>query len=327
MATENTQTAADIMNELNLNGTPAVHKAPVQDQEVVVTKQKTVSKVSEGEPITEEELQSKLMDREMRVSEQIAREVESSITNQSNTDYETTVTLPSKGLIYGGKIPAEISLRGMTTRDEKILYASTGNNVFQKLLKSCITDPKDIDTNKLIASDELFLVLQLRMITYGPEYKVDVTCPTCGATNTYTIMLNELDVNYLDDDFKEPVEVTLPRSGHKLSLKILRNEDSDFIDRYSKKFAKQFNLNVREVEFTARLAKYITAIDGEQVDFTTAKDFVDNLMSRDSAEIRSAMNRILVGVDTRTSVTCKSCSDEFTFSMPLTSEFFRPTFE
>jgi ribosomal protein S17E len=165
------------------------------------------------------------------------------------------------------------------------------------------------------------------MITYGPEYKVDVTCPTCGATNTYTIMLNELDVNYLDDDFKEPIEVTLPRSGHKLSLKILRNEDSDFIDRYSKKFAKQFNLNVREVEFTARLAKYITAIDGEQVDFTTAKDFVDNLMSRDSAEIRSAMNRILVGVDTRTNVICKSCSDEFTFSMPLTSEFFRPTFE
>lgn len=334
---DNNQTAADIMNELNLGvgvaTPPEPPKPPKMVEEVpepVSVAPKAPKKIVEGEPISDEELKSieeKQAEYEAKISRQITQEVESSLTTQSNTDYETTVTLPSKGLIYGGKIPAEISLRGMTTRDEKILYVSQGSNVFQKLLKSCITDPKDLDTNKLIASDELFLVLQLRMITYGPDYKVDATCPICGQTNTYTVMLNELDVNYLDDDFKEPIEITLPRSGHKLSLKILRNEDSDFVERYAKKFAKQFNLNAREVEYTARIAKYITAIDGKNVDFETARDFVDRMVSRDSAEIRSAMNKILVGVDTRVTVDCISCGDEFTFSMPLTSEFFRPTFE
>ena len=271
-------------------------------------------------------VEEKIAERESKVTKQIAKEVNSSITSQSNMDYETTVTLPSRGIIYNGTIPAEISIRGMNTRDEKILYAAQGANVFKKLLKSCITDPKDIDINKLIAPDELFLVLQLRMITYGPEYKVEAACPHCGAVSTYKVMLNDLDVNYLEDDFKEPIEVHLPMSGHDLSLKILRNEDSDFIDRYSKKFAKQFNINAREVEYTARIAKYITAIDGKAVDFESAIDFVNNMRSRDNAEIRSVMGRILVGVDTRVTVDCASCGDEFTFAMPLTSEFFRPTF-
>lgn len=317
----NTQTAADIMNELN--GVPNTAPQPTIPEPPVVP-QFTDNNIAEQE-VTQ--VKTKQEKREVEVSKSISREVESSITSQSNTDYETTVTLPSKGIIYNGAIPAEVSLRGMTTRDEKILYASQGGNVFKKLLKSCITDPKDLDTNKLIASDELFLVLQLRMITYGPEYKVEAQCPHCGKTNTYKLMLNELDINYLDDNFKEPITVKLPRSGHTLELKILRNEDSEFVERYSKKFAKQFNLSVREVEFTARLAKYILSIDGHKVDFETAIDFVNNMMSRDTAEIRSAMSKILVGVDTRVSVDCLSCNEEFTFNMPLTSEFFRPTFE
>lgn len=320
----NNQTAADIINDLNTPfDTPQVQTPP----QAHLTPPK---RVTEGEPMTDKELQSmeeKLAEREAKVSKQIAQEVQNSITTQSNLDYESTVTLPSKGIIYNGEIPAEISLRGMTTRDEKILYASQGGNVFKKLLKSCITDPKGLDTNKLIASDELYLVLVLRMITYGPEYKVDGICPRCGNTHTYKIMLNELTINYLDDDFKEPIMVKLPRSGHTLSLKILRNEDSEFVERYSKKFAKQFGLNAREVEFSARLARYITAVDNNPIDFESAIEFVNNMMSRDTAEIRSAMNKILVGVDTRVTVTCQSCGEDFTFNMPLTSEFFRPTFE
>lgn len=304
MASDN-KSAADIVKELNIEGT---------------------EELDEGKPEIKS-VEEKQVEKEAKATKKIAKEIENSISTQSNTDYETTVTLPSKGLIYNGAIPAEVSLRGMTTRDEKILYASMGSNVFQKILKSCITDPKDMDINKLIASDELFLVLQLRMITYGPEYKVEAQCPRCGETNIYTVMLNELDVNYLDDDFTEPIEAKLPRSGDTLSLKILRNEDSEFVDRYAKKFAKTFNQNVREVEYTAQIAKYITAINGKTVDFETAIDYVNNMVSRDSAEIRSAMNKILVGVDTRVTVNCNSCGEEFTFNMPLTSEFFRPTFE
>lgn len=295
-----------VMNE------PVVNDVP--EEELVEVKPKKPQKITPK--VTKEKIEKRLEE-----------DVKASLDISGKPDYETTVTLPSKGILYNGLIPSEISLRGMTTRDEKILYASQSGNVFQRILKNCIIQPKDLDPNKLIAADELYLVLQLRMLTYGPEYKVDAVCPECGQVNTYTVNLGELDVNYLDDDFTEPIMVTLPRCGDTLGLKILRNEDSEFIDRYAKKFAKQFNQNVREVEYECRIAKYISTINGKAVDFGQAKNYVENMMSRDSAEIRSALNKILVGVDTTITQTCMSCGEEFTFNMPLTSEFFRPTFE
>ena len=243
-------------------------------------------------------------------------------------DYEATVTLPSKGVLYkDAGIPADITLRGMTTKEEKILYASQGGNVFQKILQNCIVEPEDIDVKKLIAADELFLILQLRMITYGPEYKVQATCPYCGRKEIYTINLSEFDTNYLPEDFEEPIKVELPRSKDKLELRVLRNEDSDFIEKFARKFAKNYNGNFREVEYICRMAKYIQTVNGEAIDFNDAREYVDNMMSMDSAKFWSVLNSIQVGVDTTAVVNCVGCGEEFDFSMPITSEFFRPTIE
>ena len=45
-----------------------------------------------------------------------------------NNNYETTVELPSRGLLYDN-IPKDITLRMITTADEKYLFGSN-NNVF-----------------------------------------------------------------------------------------------------------------------------------------------------------------------------------------------------
>ena len=243
-------------------------------------------------------------------------------------DYETTVELPSKGLIYKeDKIPASITLRGMTTREEKILYAGTGSDSFQRVLENCIIQPENIDTSKLISADEMFLIVQLRILTYGPEYKVVATCPNCGRKETYTINLAEFDVNTLPDDFKEPIKIELPKSGDILEARLLRNYDTKEIDRYSRKFAKQFNQNVREVEYVCRMAKYITTINGESVDFVQAREYVEDMYSMDTAKFWSVINKIDVGMDSTCYVTCDGCKEDFDFNMPVTSEFFRPVIE
>lgn len=263
------------------------------------------------------------------LAEQVEDSIRESIAEDTQKpDYEVTVTLPSKGLLYKDSgIPAEISLRGMTTKEEKILFASSGGDVFEKILRNCVTSPKNLDTNELVANDESFLIMQLRMVTYGDDYKVSVECPHCHRRNIYQISLSDFNTNYLDDDFEEPIEVTLPRSKDTLSLKILRNKDVKFIDRYSKKFAKQFNLNHREVEYTCRMAKFITKINGKEVDFVEARDYVENMPSLDSAKFWSALNKVVFGIDTTASVTCIDCGEDFDFVMPITSEFFRPTVE
>ena len=80
-----------------------------------------------------------------KIEKRLEEDVKASLDISGKPDYETTVTLPSKGILYNGLIPSEISLRGMTTRDEKILYASQSGNVFQRILKNCIIQPKDLD--------------------------------------------------------------------------------------------------------------------------------------------------------------------------------------
>lgn len=263
------------------------------------------------------------------LAEQIEESVYNSVSEETQEpSYEVTVTLPSKGLLYKeANIPSEISLRGMTTKEEKILFGSSGGDVFEKILRNCITNPKNLDTNELISNDETFLIMQLRMVTYGDDYKVSVECPHCHRKSIYKISLSEFIVNYLEDDFTEPIEVKLPRSGDTLSLRLLRNKDIKFIDRYAKKFAKQFNLNVREVEYTCRMAKFITKINGKEVDFVEAREYVENMYSLDSAKFWTVLNKIVVGIDTTAMVTCNECGEDFDFAMPITSEFFRPTVE
>lgn len=269
---------------------------------------------------------------EILKEEQTVKEVEDSVKasggkKKKEINYETTVVLPSKGLLYKGEIPAEITMRGMTTKEEKIMYASQGGDVFKKILKSCIIEPRNIDINRLTASDESFLILQLRMITYGDKYKVSVVCPHCGTRDEYEINLSDFDVNYLEDTFEEPIDVELPRSGDIVSIRLLRNEDDEFITKYARKFSRQFNLDYREVEYVCRLARYIVKINDEEVDFIKARDYVEKMPSLDTAKIRTVLRKIDFGLDTMATVTCRTCGDEFDFDMPMTSEFFRPTVE
>ena len=78
----------------------------------------------------------------------------------SASKYETTVNLPSKGLLYED-IPEEITLRAITTNDEKMLYGSTSGNAFSKVIKSCIVSPENVDVGDLLPFDEQFLMLKL----------------------------------------------------------------------------------------------------------------------------------------------------------------------
>lgn len=260
------------------------------------------------------------------IARDLDREDMSAGSKKSKLDYETTVLLPSKGILYREDgIPANITLRGMTTRDEKIMYASQGADVFKKILRNCIVSPENIDINRLISADEMFLILQLRMVTFGDKYKVRSTCPHCGAVEEHEISLSDFETLYLDDDFTEPIKVELPRSGDVISLRLLRNSDTEYIEKYAKRFAKQFNQNYKEVLYICRMAKYIVAINDKPVDFIDARSYVENMLSMDSAKMQSVIGSIIVGVDTTVDHECTTCGEYYDFQMPITSEFFRPT--
>lgn len=244
----------------------------------------------------------------------------------SATKYETTVELPSKGLLYDG-IPGKVTIRAITTNDEKLLFGSTSSNAFDKVLKNCIVTPADLDIKDLLPFDEHFLMLKLRTHTYGSEYKIQGKCPHCGHKHDFVVNLDEFPVYQLEDSFQEPIEFTLPVCEKTVSVRLLRNRDTDSVQSQAKKIAKHTGCNAKELEYMLRMAKYIKAIDGEAVDEGRAQAFVEKLQGRDSAFFWYKIDdAVKCGVDTTSEVTCPECGEEFDLPFQINSEFFRPKF-
>lgn len=247
-------------------------------------------------------------------------------TEKNATDnYELKTELPSRGLLYDG-IPGEFTLKMITTAEEKFLYGSSGD-VFSKVLENCIVSPKGINLDELLPFDELFLLFQLRIHSYGPKYRVSGKCPYCGNIETFDVDLDELPIYYLDETFQEPIEFTLPKCGKKVSIKLLRKKDYESVRRRAKKISKSTGTNFKELEYVMRMAKYIKQIDGEDVDEGQAQAFVEKLVGYDTAYFWDKLDEMIkCGIDNVTEVTCGNCGEDYDLVCRISSEFFRPKF-
>ena len=182
----------------------------------------------------------------------------------------TTVTLPSKGLLYEGISP-EFTLRSMGVAEEKMIFGSSNANAVQRALRSCIVEPKNIDFDEMLSADEHFLLMKWRIHTFGPEYHISGKCPECGKKAEYDINLDDLFINELKDDFKEPIEITLIDSKDKLEVRLLRNSDIDAVERQAKRMSKSLGVPQGELEYVMRMARMITSINKEEQDTVFAQ--------------------------------------------------------
>lgn len=244
------------------------------------------------------------------------------------SNYETVVTLPTNSVIYEGKVPKEITLRAMTTQEEKMLLGSSkSENVFEKILKACIVEPSDMDVKELVASDMMYLILKLRTHTYGSNYGVEVTCNSCGEKSDIQVNLDEFPVYELDEDFSEPIKVDLPMSGDSLEVKLLRGRDNTSVVNQAKKIAKKTKGNARQLEYEMRMAKHILTVNGEDYTEGKAQGYVNEMHARDSAFFWYVIDEVKIGMDTLVEEECSSCGNELEFDLPINREFFRPSFK
>lgn len=241
--------------------------------------------------------------------------------------YETKVSLPTRGILYDG-IPPEVTIRAITTNEEKMIFGSSTPSVLSKVIAKCIVEPKDLNIEELVPSDEQAILIKLRSHTYGSNYVIQGECPHCGQIHEYQVDLDDYETIYLSEDFTEPMEMTLPDSGVTLSTKILRNKDLDSINKLAKKQAKKSIESEADILYIYRIAKCITAIDGEEVDLFKAAKFVKELTGKDSAYFFWYTDKHYdCGLDTVSFENCLSCGEEFDLDFSINREFFRPRFE
>jgi hypothetical protein len=114
-----------------------------------------------------------------------------------NTIPTEVISLPSAGKIYPKSHPlrsGQLEMRYMTAYDEDILtnlsYIREGI-VLDKLIESLIITP-GIDADTIAQADKDALIIQARILSYGPEYPVQVTDPETGKTYERTADLTKL---------------------------------------------------------------------------------------------------------------------------------------
>lgn len=238
-------------------------------------------------------------------------------------DYQ--VKLPSNGIPYKDLddelANGEITIRPMSLADEEILgnktYSKNGT-IFSKLLDSCIVN--DVNVKKLIPYDVFYLLYYLRKITYGEDYKFEITCPECGKKYEKTIDISEVEWEEIEDKAVRGVKtVKLPVSKFTLTIEAPTLGNEEEVVKISKKFEDSSDTILNYVVRTRELLDD----NGEPVNPDDYADFFEALPGKDRAEITKAFEKIEDLTVPVVKMSCPKCSAEDEASIPFTKDFFR----
>lgn len=207
------------------------------------------------------------------------------------------IKLPSKGLVYPETSPLSsgtVEMKYMTAKEEDILtnanYIADGT-VLDRLMKSLIVS--NINYDELIVGDKNAIMIAARILGYGKDYSFNY------AGTEQTVDLTTLENKEIDESIynrgNNEFEFELPKSGNKVTFKLLTHKDEQDIKKELDALVK---LNKEgSAELTTRLRFMITSVNGDNQK-STVNDFVSNyLLAQDSRALREHISSIQPDVD------------------------------
>ena len=238
------------------------------------------------------------------------------------------VLLPSRGILYGDKLPdGVVHVRRMGTAEESMLFSqgSQGVDRVASVLKLCTRLPAGLEHPELLLQDRMALMFALRVHTFGPLYKMSFRCAYCKEVVKHSAnLIEDLNDKVSKSDVVEPIAVHLPESNKDLTLRFLRGSDEDRIAKFSKRMRMASN-DAGDPSHVYRLALQIVTVNGAELNQQDREAFVRSLSAGDSARMRIAVDDQEPGIDTTLYPTCTACGATNEMELPFTAEFFRPT--
>jgi len=241
------------------------------------------------------------------------------------------VMLPSKGRIYPPESPLhnleELEVRHLTAADEDILTSRSllrSGTALDTLLDNVIVN-KSIKSEELISGDKNAIMTFLRITGYGPEYKVEITCPDCDADVTTEFDLTKLNMKMLDT---EPVvegvnrfNFTMP-SGTVIEFKFLTSKEEKLISDEQDKLKKMTNSPL-DHNITTRLRYQIISVNGNE-DKGYINKFIGVMNVRDSRAFRKYFDDVEPDMIMKQEFSCVQCGHRGEVDIPVTVSFFWP---
>lgn len=258
------------------------------------------------------------------------------------------VRLPSKGKFYpqaalDRSANEEYAVYAMTAKDELMFKTPdallTGQSTVE-IIKSCV--PAILDPWVMPSIDLDFLLVAIRIATYGDTMEIGCSCPHCKAENSYEFPLTQWIENvssfvYEDVIVIDPLQITIRpytyREMTKLSIKGLEQQkifsiinDEDMSDETKlEKFGESFvKITELTIDVIAECIIEIVTPNGTSTDKDQIKEFINNSSKDIFDKISKHVTAIKDKLDIKaTNVQCGECTKSF--ELPITmdqSNFF-----
>ena len=229
-----------------------------------------------------------------------------SILENMPVETEIDVHVPSGGKTDFGVKGGPVRIRPIKFGDERDV--ATGGrgpefNAANHLLSKCTTN---VDVDELLVVDKLHLLLKIREISYGNDYKVGVSCKECGYENQLNLQINQLPVENIPDDMDVfNIEVDLKTIKKKAVVSApITSEERYLTDNIEKD-----------------LWRFIKSIDGNENRAVISK-VIPKLPIADVHRIFNAVSLTGYGVLPQIRYTCDSCRADNLISLPIDENFF-----
>lgn len=236
--------------------------------------------------------------------------------------------LPSKGKLYNVPFDPTIKLRSMTVADEmkRLQVSDNPYKVMSEIIDDCLITKLPISSYEMCMGDYQFLLHKLRVVTYGPDYKLRIKCPYCGELFEYNVDLDTLEVHYASDDLADNFVINLPKSGSVVELKLQTPSDLDWIAQRTREIKKNFPDMEGNPTIVLTLQSMIKSIDGKPLNPVLAYDSLKQLPAADMNKIVQKATKLneMVGIDTAIKAECPSCHSDVNTTFRFTNEFFGP---
>jgi hypothetical protein len=258
------------------------------------------------------------------------------------------VKLPSQGRFYPpGALDVssneEYPVYAMTAKDElmfKTPDALLSGQSTVELIKSCV--PAILDPWKMPSIDLDFLLIAIRIATYGEKMEVGSNCPNCNAENSYDMDLSlwlNLFANFHYEDiipvdaltvhirpytYQELTKTSIKTIEQQRVLEIVNDDsisDEEKLDRFGKSFVRLTELTV---DIIADCITQIDTPEGSVNDKPMIKDFINNCSKDIFEKIQKHVGEMKNQIELKANhVQCAECKTEY--DLPVTmdqSNFF-----
>lgn len=227
------------------------------------------------------------------------------------------------GFIDGeGKLHTSISVTEMTGEEEEVLASRNmpSSKKINKILVNCTESIGSFSgpavsqiVPDLTQGDRIFLLLAIRRVTLGDEMPFLTKCPKCEQDARFVLDLSDLEIKPMEDPSVRTYPLTLPKTGHKVIMKVLTGRGEDAITKAS--------MRDRDSITTAIFAR-VDSVNDKPATIAELKA----LPLLDRNFLRSEWEDHEGGVDTEVNVDCPSCGKEYDTELDISQEgFFNPS--